>query len=590
MGLTPSQSAAVHYDRHLILFAGPGSGKTATSVAKGERILQSADAHLGMVTFTTSAAAEMQHRLVKTFAQKDVAIPKHRLTTGTFHSITLRHYQRHTNSTRKLLAPPARAAMINGMLSDLAYEERQEYQLALEKYQGALRPETLEFDPQIGDFIQTYLDRMKNINAIDLATVMRECTLGMGYGQIPLLPFTHLIGDEMQDADQIQLELMLVHARANITTTLVADDDQTIYGWRSALGYEGLIKFAQETGAKTIALEENFRSRSEIVEHSQVLIQHNNPQRVDKSPRAVRGPGGLVAQVGSSSIEQECMNIAAAIHRCQEPSEIFAILARSNRDLDAMEQQLASHDPPIEYHRDGTSIWSTTEVSTYLSTLQALVSGTTTDLSPILSLLPLDKTARTSLERALGAQSGPFLDGEIPTTLNVTPIDLETLERFTADTRKWRNALRAGEILRVISEVADLARSMLSGHFKTRTKLITGLIGAAESVLTAMRGTLSKRLATLTSMRQTNGATALVRLMTIHASKGQEFDTVFMLNARNPDDGSTLIDDQPERRLFFVAMTRAKNRLLVSYSGVPIKYIAEAQIPVHKSLISALSE
>lgn len=143
MALTPSQEAAVLYDRNLILFAGPGSGKTSTSVAKGERILGMDGTRLGMVTFTTAGASEMQERMLAAFASRAQQIPANKLTTGTFHSLTLRHYLRHTTQARKLMAPPARSTMINSMLRDLDFDSRSEHILALEKYQGCLNPENL---------------------------------------------------------------------------------------------------------------------------------------------------------------------------------------------------------------------------------------------------------------------------------------------------------------------------------------------------------------------------------------------------------------------------------------------------------------
>ena len=91
MALTPSQKAAVVYDRHLILFAGPGSGKTSTSIAKGRRILANPDSRLCMVTFTTAASAEIQHRMAGAFENEKQPLPVGRLSTGTFHSMALKH-------------------------------------------------------------------------------------------------------------------------------------------------------------------------------------------------------------------------------------------------------------------------------------------------------------------------------------------------------------------------------------------------------------------------------------------------------------------------------------------------------------------
>lgn len=584
------------YDRHLILFAGPGSGKTATSVAKGVKILSSPSSHLCMVTFTTAGAGEMRERMEKSFFRSSQPLPNQRLTTGTFHALTLRHFQRYGKSSKKLLSPPARSGMINAMLAHLEHADRAEHSLSLEKYQGALHPENLEFSDEISDFIQSYLKRLRSINAIDLAGAMRECVVGMERGSIPLFKLTHLIGDEMQDADQIQLQFMLLHARAGVTTTLVADDDQTIYEWRSALGYEGLIHFARETGAKTITLAENFRSRSEIVTHAQMLIAHNNPDRIDKNPIPVRGAGGSLGFTLSGDLTDECASTARAIYRLRKPNETVAILARSNLDLMLMEQALVQHtddedqNAPILYQRDGQSIWQTPEVATLLCTLQALLRGQTTDLVGALGLLPLTAKSRAGLEYALGPTCGGFLDGEVPSGfVPASTEEADVLKSFMASTTLWRRHLRAGEISFAVNGAVETVRTGLKQQPRARSKQIDKLMDIAVSVLLKMKGTLSQRLNAISRLQDQRPDDDVVRLMTLHSSKGLEFDLVFMLNCCDPDNGSTRFDAQAERRLFYVGMTRAKNRLVVSYSGNPVRFIAEAGLTPHHSISTILT-
>jgi superfamily I DNA/RNA helicase len=590
MPLTPSQQMAVDYDRHLILFAGPGSGKTATSVAKGRRILQLGDSHLGMVTFTTAGAGEMRERMEASFAATGGSLPKHRFTTGTFHSLALRHYQRHGRSTRKLISPPARSGLLAGMLSHLDFEARSAYALELDRYQGALNPEEVELESEVETFVHTYLQRLKAMNAMDLSMVMRDCVMGMRSGSIPLFPLTHLIGDEMQDADQVQLELMIIHAKAEITTTLVGDDDQTIYEWRNAMGYEGLMRFAKETGAKTITLAENFRSLDSIVAHSQILIEHNNPKRIDKSPRAVRGTGGLIGFTSAARTEAACESIANAIQAYRVDGESVAVLGRSNRDLDFMEQLLLQatdengNASPIPYQRDGQSMWQTPEVATLTSFLSALLHGQTVDLASTLSLLQLSATTRSSLERALGSTCGRFLDGQMVDVKTESKEEAQEIKSFVGATSFARARLRSGELAFAIRESVNEVSRLLKGQPKARPKLVDSLFGSAESVLVGLRGSLSQRLNIVGRANNKEPHEGAVRLLTMHSSKGLEFDLVFLLNANDPEDGSTLIDDHPERRLFYVAMTRAKNRLAVVYCNKPIKYISEARLPYFPTL------
>lgn len=546
-----------------------------------------------MITFTTAGAGEMKDRMLADFAKRGEQVPTDRLITGTFHALTLRHYNKHARDRQRLLSPPARAGVINSMISHLAQADRLEYQLALDQYQGSMNPAELTFPAAVSGFIEEYHRKLRAIQAIDLAGTMRECVVGMREGRIPLLPITHLIGDEMQDADEIQLELMLLHAKAGVATTLVADDDQTIYEWRSALGYQGLMRFAKETGAKTITLAENFRSRSEIVSHAQLLISHNNPDRVDKSIRAVRGPGGKLGYFAASDGARECTKIASAIYRYRRPGESVAVLARSNAELTQMEQALIEHQDenleaaPIAYCRDGPTMWETPEVAALLCLLRALLRGETTDLLPVLGLLTVSASSRSALERTLGSRCGDFLDGATP-EIQVSQEELAEIVAFTGVTKKCRRHIRQGEINFVVSDAASVVRAMLKKQPRARPRQIDGLMNAAENVICSLEGPLSGRLAFLSRMTDAKENADAVRLMTLHSSKGLEFDLVFMVNCSALDDGKTLFDAAPERRLFYVGMTRAKDRLVVSYSGKPSKFILESRIPLHGTLDTIL--
>lgn len=587
MAHTPSQKAAVVYDRNLILFAGPGSGKTSTSIAKGRRILDLVDSRLCMVTFTTAAAGETQQRMAASFAKENQQLPSDRLITGTFHSLALRHYQRHVKGHPKLLPPPARSAMLQSMLAKYSKDDRSAYALSLEQYQGALDPSRLSIPPEHMCFIEEYLQKMAAAHATDLATIMRDCTMLMAAGEIPLLPITHMIGDEMQDADEVQLEFILNHTRKGVITTLVADDDQTIYEWRCALGYAGLLRFASEANAKTITLGENFRSREEVVAHARVLIAHNDPDRVEKNQIAVRGEGGALAAVRSADLTTECEAVAEAIKDYRYDDEDIAVLSRNNAALFQMEVALAAEG--IAYRRDGPTLWDTREVGLMLTLMRALISSRTAELLPVLMLLALDPAVRKDLERKLGASCGPFLDGEVPDLDTATAGERKALLRFTKASKRWRGLLRGGDYNLAIPDIGYTVLAMYvdsSGYEGNGsvTKKISQHIESAVKVLTKLRGSLSKRLNTLFLMQVRDDKTHAVRLMTMHSSKGLEFDTVYLINASNQDDGATLMQDHPERRLFYVALTRAKERFFVTFSGEPVKYIFEANLQVVPNL------
>ena len=114
---------------------------------------------------------------------------------------------------------------------------------------------------------------------------------------------------------------------------------------------------------------------------------------------------------------------------------------------------------------------------------------------------------------------------------------------------------------------------------RAQTKRVREAFEHVERILLALDGKLSKRLSILGRLQDKEQGPEAIRLCTMHSSKGLEFDTVFLIDAVSPDDGSLLAHEQAERCLFYVAMTRAKERFFALYSDIPTPFIAEAGLP-----------
>jgi DNA helicase-2/ATP-dependent DNA helicase PcrA len=314
----------------------------------------------------------------------------------------------------------------------------------------------------------------------------------MGSGEIPLLNITHLIGDEMQDADEVQLEFILNHTRKGVVTTLVADDDQTIYEWRCALGYAGLQYFAAQVNAKTITLGENFRSREEVVAHARELIANNDPDRVEKNQIAVRGAGGVLGVVKSATPFDECEAVAVAIRDYKYDDEEIAVLARSNRALDRMEEALAAEGIP--YRRDGPTLWDTPEIALLLAVMRALISSRTAELLPVLMLLHVDPDVRKELETSnSGRTVANSSTADVPDLAGATDLDGKVLQKFVDGTSDWRKLLRSGDYNLVIPDIGFAVAKLLqenrdSKASATKTRRINQLTESAVNVLTKLRG------------------------------------------------------------------------------------------------------
>ncbi len=567
--LTPQQQEAVLYDGHLVIVAGPGSGKTSTSVEKATRILQDPKRSLVMVTFTKDAAEEMRKRLVKSVAEAGMRTPtEDRLIVATFHSIAIRHLKRH-GLTTKVLSPAAQGALYRdavitaGVDKDLWVEVQQEF----EKVMYSVDQSKVDVKPVTRNVVARYQQLLKATGQIDLYTVMRDCALRVHDGSMPPLPFTDMLVDEGQDTDELQRLWIFAHARAGCRVTIVGDDDQSIYEWRNALGFEGMRSFLDTFRAHRIELGDNFRCRAEILGPAALLISHNQ-QRLGKKLVARRGRGGAIAAFRASSGDEQNKLLADLIEAAPERHEEAAILARTNRSLDMLEIVLRTRG--IAYTRLGKSIWEQPVIAGFLGLLQTLLDGSPSGLLPVLQMRHVSNEVRSDLLLAHGGDVSSYLDGAVPAMDSMDATDKSTLRELAKTLSYWRRQLREGAVREVILDAGD--------HYAgwTTQKPAKKLVELCGRILADLRGTLSARLATV--LRKDRGATAQIVLMTMHGAKGLEFETVHIIDANKSDDGSEIVRPEAERRLMYVALTRAKNCCVLWHSGEAHPSIAESQV------------
>lgn len=575
MAITPNQQEAIDHDGNLMIVAGPGSGKTTTSVAKARRILSDPRRSLIMVTFTKEGAEEMRKRLDK--AQTAAGQPpfaKHRLRVGTFHSIALQHLFEH-RPHEKVLGPSQQGILLtealNPFKSDLELVKaiRQEF----ESYMYAIDREAHVISGPAEQVVRRYMERLKASRATDLYTVMRDCALFVDNGTIPPLRYTDMLVDEGQDTDELQKVWIFAHARAGINVTIVGDDDQSIYEWRHALGYSGMKSFMDTFGAKRIELGDNFRSREEILTHAVMLVEHNE-NRLRKNLIAQRGPGGSIACYHTASSETQCDELAELISLTPDQHKNVAVLARKNRSLNDLEMSLTERG--VSYIRLGKSIWDDMWVATYLSLLQSLVDASPVGVYGCLGTIGLDDSVKTELLQSMRGSADDFLEARIPDLNSATPTDVALIKEFASACKYWRDQLRSQSGGSVDEVVLDAGEWLAS---KQRSRYTKEIIKRAASILGKLSGTISSRLNFIARNKKSTES-APVTLMTMHASKGMEFETVHVIDAGKPEDGSDLVNTEAERRLMYVAWTRAKNRCFVWYSGEPHPTIREGQLQV----------
>lgn len=373
--------------------------------------------------------------------------------------------------------------------------------------------------------------------------------------------------DEYQDTNVIQDRLadLLVGPERNIC--VVGDPDQTIYGWRGAK-IENILQFERKyKDAKVVTLEENYRSSKNILDAANRLIS-NNPNRPEKNLSTSRGPGEQLSLYMAGDGGDEALFVARKIGELRDEGvscEHIAVLYRANFQSRALEEKLL--DNSIPYQVLGTRFFERKEVKDVLSFIRAALSETPADLGRVIDTMPgMGKVTKLKIlsgqEAALPAkmrervQSMRTLLNKIRASAETAPpselVRIVVVDSGIEKTLK-EDKLEGGERLENLAELVSLA----SRYDKLPPP--QGLEMFLESAALA------------SDQDEIKDTESKVRLMTVHAAKGLEYAYVFIVGLEEglfpysrEDDAKDSIEE--ERRLMYVALTRAKVKLFLSFA------------------------
>lgn len=420
-------------------------------------------------------------------------------------------------------------------------------------------------------------------------------------GSLPILNATHMLVDEFQDCDEIQYQYMMAHVKSGrVKVTCVGDDDQAIYAFRNSLGYNGMFRFEQEAKATRVVLDTNYRCRKEILVPAEKLIK-NNGSRMDKKLKSARGPGGSVTVLRLPSRAKESQQICQKIietsfgtdiHRFIANRELYpatidgkkwAVLARNNILLESIDAFLKELDIPAV--KSFKSIWDKSPVSLLLTLLKSFNSEDKVNIEHLLHWLGVETEDLEKLSIILKQDYGKLFDRSFTNNLNtesLTKIGSTKIKRFINDLNGWAKGVSRSDADRTNSVIASIGVWM-QNH--TDKKIEKERIATAISVLLKIKGTINERVAYVLrndSNEEGNG----IQLMTMHGSKGLEFENVWIIAAETdiiPSSASIVPTEDTiaeERRLMYVAMTRAKDNLYISSTSdnPPSVFLKEAKL------------
>ena len=617
-GLNPTQREAVeHFEGPLLIFAGAGSGKTRVITHRIAYLMShhGVPAHqiLG-VTFTNKAAAEMAERIAHLIGQAPTPWIR------TFHATCARWLREHIeqlsphyNSSFTILDQAEARTLISQCIKELRHttdefkpivlsaliDRAKDHLIGPERfgaaYADALREDTLDV---VGSVYKRYQQKLERSNSLDFADLLR-LTVNLFEACPEVLAlyqarYRFMLIDEYQDTNLAQYELTRLLAGKNQNLCVVGDDDQAIFTWRGA-DPANLLNIEKDfPKVKVLTLGQDYRCSGHILNAANALIG-NNAWRKEKVLEAVRADGDLIHCYGAGTQEEEANFICREVDRLHHEQGValnqIAILYRINTLSRQLEDAFIRWRIPYEVVR-GLRFYERMEVKDLMAYLKLIVNPH--DEASLLRVINRPK-------RGIGAKTLAV----VQTVARQLQLSLwDALHQVTAD--PGASPLGSGplkklkDFVTLIDELRDLANvrtpSELAQLALDRSRYMEEL-ERTDAAAEERAGNLQELIGQLHNFEQNGGVdlagfleetvlvseadnydgqTDRVALLTLHAAKGLEFDFVFIVGAEEnllPHNRSiregTL---EEERRLCYVGMTRAKEKLYLCWTAQRMLY------------------
>ncbi len=611
-GLNAPQIEAVKSTQGpLLIFAGAGSGKTRVITYRmAYMIVQenvNPDAILAL-TFTKKAAGEMKYRvtdLLKEFDKK--YIPP---TVGTFHSVCsmiLRKEAKNLDldSNFTILSADESEELIKDLMNEQDIDIKQfKPSLISWAIQGA-KNDVLDakdyplyksgyIENIVGQIYTTYERRLKQINAVDFGDLLmlfhklikENKNIREKYGQ----KFQYLLIDEYQDTNKVQYEIAKMLSEQNRNICVVGDDDQGIYKWRGA-DIENIINFKKDfPDAKVVKLEQNYRSFGNILKAASCVISRNN-HRVDKELWTDKSDGEKLVIYQAETGEDEAQFVANQIDELVNGRHIiddevrvynyddFAVLYRTNYQSRLIEEQMLKSGIPYKLV-GGFRFYDRREIKDLLAYLKFVNNPKdTVSLLRILNI-PSRKFGAKSIEKLLTLSKERKIEaGQLLIDMYDHPDDAQYLFAKSVYTVFGDIKIESQKLKSNLPALIDYITNRINykGYIDDGTDIGQSKVENVKELINVSSEYKSlnaflEAIALMESEEKSDkGANSAVNLMTLHSSKGLEFPVVFMIGLEEglfPHSKSMLeqADLEEERRLCYVGITRAKERLLISFA------------------------
>ncbi len=604
---SPQRQAVVHEGGPLVVFAGAGSGKTRVITFRVAQLIAAhgvAPWRILAVTFTNKAAGEMRERLLALLGPEGAAVQ-----VGTFHATCARLLRRHgdlvgISKDFTIYDDQDQLALLKRVLRDLGLDEKR-YQpktlaghinRAKQEMQG---PADLDAPDSWSEVVRrvysTYEERLHQAHALDFGDLIyrtvRALETSDAFRDAVIGRFVHVLVDEFQDTNHAQLRLVRSLSEAHRNLCVVGDDDQSIYRWRGADRRNILDFRASFPDARLVKLEQNYRSTRRILRAANAVIARN----LDREPKELwtdNEEGEPILVVRTADERDEARLVLRGIRELRaqgRPLSDVAVFYRTHAQSRVLEEALRGAN--VGYRIiGGMRFYDRAEVKDLLAYLRTM-----TNPADDMSLLRIINTpargiGKTTISRLLdlAAQQGIGLselleeEGTLETLGNTARKRLKSFAALLADLREVAASgtslgeLGAEVVLR--TGYGEMLRHDDTPEADARFQNVQELVASMDEFEREHAGaSLSDFLENVTLHTSADERTEgdRVTLMTVHAAKGLEFPIVMVTGLEEqmfPFKGIDPWEDpdelEEERRLAYVAFTRAQERLVLSFAGV----------------------
>ena len=588
MGFNEAQTKAIcHKNGPAMVLAGPGSGKTLVITRRVEYLIKKYGVRpeqILVITFTKAAAKEMRERFAR--ITKDDRFP---VTFGTFHGIYygILKWAYRMNASN-IFSEEEKMMLLREVIAgmELEIEDEKEFLQGIASEIGQIKNNRLSLeeyessncsDQMFRQIYEEYERRRKLLKKIDFDDMLVLC-----YELFQKRPdilqmwqkkFQYILIDEFQDINQVQYDVIRMLALPENNLFIVGDDDQSIYRFRGARP-EIMLGFSKDyPNAKSIILDVNYRSTKAVVSAARRVIERNK-NRYQKEIITVNEQGDNVhIQEVRHPVEESHYvreQIAKAVAAGTEPSQI-AVLYRTNTEPRALVETFMEYHIPFQMKEHLPNLYEHFIGRDFQSYMRMALGGR--DRGDFLMIMnrPNRYIGRDSVDRgeiSFENLRKYYMEKDwMVDRIDQLEVDLKVISRMTpyAAIQYIRKSVGYDLFLNEyaikrkmkLEDIQELIREMeeRAKEFKTIEEWFDHIEKYTEEL----------RLQAVTRTENRNA----VSLMTFHAAKGLEYDTVFIIGANEdvtPYKKAELPEEmEEERRMFYVAMTRAKKHLTISY-------------------------